>query len=136
MCLYTASGNSTDHKHRSCCTRTLDPDTALGDCPDSKHQHGLKWQPRLLTSTQHHGNLAAWPMDINPASGCNTNHGQLYGPWWQHRLCTSIQAPATVGTWTQTWSSAVAQAQTSWPQGAGHITSICSLPNPQLATWL
>lgn len=43
-----------------------------------RHQYGLRWQLRSLTSRR--PPVAAWPVAIDMASGCSTDHGPLHGP--------------------------------------------------------
>lgn len=34
-----------------CCIRAMDPHVLLSSCPEHRHQHGLRWQGMLFTST-------------------------------------------------------------------------------------
>lgn len=90
--LFLTVNRSTDHRslhnfwlqHRPQTWSLLHQDTrprhSLGRLPRLQISNGLRWQPGLLTPIQQHGDMVAWPTDINTASGCSTDHRSLHGP--------------------------------------------------------
>lgn len=74
-----ACGGNKGHRHHQDlgCSRTTDPNMALGSNTDCGHQHGPRWKGRPLTST--------WPMaaeqptDNNTDSAGDTDHRHQNG---------------------------------------------------------